>query len=78
MNNKKVIAMVNRNGPEHAPLKNYVKDFKIVLTVYDKDDNVVREEKLNYGKHEDRIWLGKLSYFYWTAGYVVETREDKS
>lgn len=67
-----------RNGPELLPLKNYVKEFKIIVTVYDKDDNVVREEHMDYGKYQDRVWLGKLSYYCWTNGYIVETRSEQS
>lgn len=79
MNNKNVLNFQNevRNGPEFIPIKNYVKEFKILVTLFDKDDNVVREEKMDYGKAEDRVWLGRLSYYAWSNGYTVETKALK-
>ena len=65
-----------RNGPEFAPLRNYVKEFKIVVEIYDDNDNVIRSERMDYGNSEDRIWLGKLSFWAWSNGHVVETRQD--
>jgi len=66
--------MAERNGPEFAPLRDYVKVFSIVVTVYDKNDIVIREETMDYGNFDDKKWLGKLSHFYWTQGCTVETR----
>lgn len=62
-----------RNGPEFAPLKEYVKSFKVKVKIFDKDDELIREETLDYGKQEDKVWLGKLSYWSWTNGHYVET-----
>ena len=70
MDNKK------KNGPEFAPLRNYIKDFKIIVTIYNDKDDIIREEKMNYGNSDDRIWLGKLSFWAWTNGHTVETRSD--
>ena len=67
--------MNKRSGPEFAPLRNFVKSFKIQVTIFDSDDKIVREEVMDYGKPEDRMWLGKLSYWAWSEGYIVETRE---
>jgi len=66
-----------KNGPEFAPLRNYVKSFKIIVEIFDKDDNIIRTERIDYGEPEDRAWLGKLSYWSWSNGYTVETRQDK-
>ncbi len=66
-----------RSGPEFAPLRNFIKSFKIRVTIFDDQDNIVREEVMDYGKGEDRMWLGKLSYWAWASGYYVETSEDK-
>lgn len=68
---------MNKNGPEFAPLRNYVKSFKIIVEIFDKDDNVIRTERMDYGEPEDRAWLGKLSFWSWSNGYSVETRQDK-
>ena len=69
--------MVERNSlPEFAPLRNYVKQFKIIVDIYDKNDKVIRTERMDYGKSEDRLWLGKLSFWAWDNGHVVETRKD--
>jgi hypothetical protein len=61
------------NGPESIPLRNYVKSFPMVVTVYDNDDNAIREEKINYGEFEHRKWLGRLTYWACDNGYVVQT-----
>ena len=71
MNNEK------RNGPEFAPLRNYVKNYNILVEIYDKDDNIIRTEQMDYGNYEDRIWLGRLSYWAWTNGHSVETRAEE-
>jgi hypothetical protein len=62
-----------RNGPEFAPLREFVKTFPITVTIFDKDDNEIRHEQMDYGKPDDRVWLGKLSYWAWSNGHVVET-----
>lgn len=60
--------------PEFAPLREYNKEFKIDVVVYDKDDNIIRQEVMDYGNYQDRIWLGKISFHYWGIGCIVETR----
>lgn len=67
----------DKSGPEYAPLRNFVKSFKIGIVIFDRSDNVVREEKADYGNPEDRAWLGKLSYWAWSNNYIVETFKDK-
>ncbi len=69
--------MSKKNGPEFAPLREYVKDFKIIVEIWDdKGDLLIRTERMNYGKADDRVWLGKLSFWAWTNGHTVETRQD--
>lgn len=61
--------------PEFAPLRDYVKDYRILVLVKSKDGLTVRREEMNYGEPKDRVWLGKLSYWGWTNGYTIETSE---
>lgn len=86
MNNKNVVNISSidnkksnevRNGPEFAPIRDFVKSFKIKVTVYDQNDDVIRIEVMDYGKPEDRVWLGKLSYWSWNNGHYVETEALK-
>jgi len=65
----------NYNGPEAFPLKAYVKSFKVAVFVIDlKDrDTIIDQYVIDYGKYEDKQWLGKLSYYCWQRGYSVET-----
>lgn len=68
-----------RNGPEFAPIRNYIKQFKIIVDIYDANDadKLIRSERMDYGNPEDRLWLGKLSFWAWDNGHVVETRKDE-
>jgi len=68
---------IPRNGPEFEPLFRFIKDFKVKVTVFDDKDKVIREEVMNYGNPSDRIWLGKLSFYYWNKGFYVETQAVK-
>lgn len=63
--------------PEFAPIRDYVKSLTIVVTIYDKADKPIRVERMDYGKADDRKWLGKLSYWAWTNGHTVETRVEQ-
>jgi hypothetical protein len=65
--------MANKNGPEHAPIRDFVKSFLIDVVVYNTNDDIIRQETMDYGKPEDRTWLGKLSYWAWSNGHYVET-----
>lgn len=73
MNNKE--NTLQKNGPEFAPIRSYVKEFKIKVTVFDNNDNIIRIEIMDYGKPEDRVWLGKLSYWAWNNLHYVETEK---
>lgn len=63
----------DHNGPEYAPIRDYIKEFKIIVTIFDKDDNEIRREEIDYGKPDDRAWLGKLSMWAWQNSHTVET-----
>jgi len=67
---------LKRNGPEFAPLREYNKECKIVVTIYDKNDVPIRVEHMDYGKKDDRNWLGKLSVWAWTNGHEVSSCLD--
>ncbi len=68
--------MNNKNGPEFIPLRNFNKECKIDVVVYDTNDKEIRREVMDYGKREDREWLGKLSFYCWEQGWVVETSKQ--
>ena len=64
----------NLNGPESIPLRDYVKKFPLTVTVYDTNDNVVREETIDYGNFDHRKWLGRVTYWGCSNGHIVETK----
>lgn len=64
-----------KNGPEFAPIRDYIKSLKIRVTIFDKNDKVVREEIMDYGLSEDRNWLGKISFWAWSNNCYVETEK---
>jgi len=62
------------DGPWQIPLKGFVKQFDLMVIVYNlKDDSIEKEIKLDYGNRIDRAFLGKLSYWCATNGRSVET-----
>lgn len=65
-----------KTGPEWAPLREFNKSFKIRVDIYDKDDNIIRTEVMDYGNKDDRIWLGKLSWWAWQNGHTCETAKE--
>lgn len=65
--------MNERNGPEFIPLRNYIKECKILVLLCDADKKEIRREIMDYGSSEDRVWLGKLSFFAWQQGWSVIT-----
>lgn len=67
----------NLQGPESVPLREYVKSFLITVTIYDKNDNVIREETIDYGNRDHRQWLGKVTFWGCNEGYVIETSKAK-
>lgn len=74
MNAKIALVSNDRSSlPEFAPLRDFVKSFKIKVTIYNQKDDVVRTEVMDYGLPSDRIWLGRLSYWAWSQNHYVET-----
>ncbi len=65
-----------KSGPEFAPLRKYVDTFKIIVDIKDSSGQIIRTETMDYGKSEDRLWLGKISFWAWSNGYKVVTRSD--
>lgn len=61
-------------GPEDIPLKSYIKDHALIVTIIDvKSNRKIREEKINYSDRELRIWLGKVTLWATSNGYMVQT-----
>lgn len=61
-------------GPWDIPLKTYVKELIIVVLIKDvKSSRYIKEEKVNYSEPEIRKWLGRISYWAWSNGYLIET-----
>jgi hypothetical protein len=71
MNNKIV------PGPEDIPQLGYVKTFKMMVTIFDKDDRIIREQEIDYGNHENRKWLGRVTFWACSNGMTVETSASK-
>lgn len=61
-------------GPWDIPLKGYVKELFIIVLIKDiKSDRYIDEKKVNYSDPEIRRWIGRISYWAWNNGYLVET-----
>lgn len=60
--------------PWELPLKDFIKEFALMVSVYDlKNDTLILNKKMDYGNHEHRKLLGKITYWAVTNGYSVET-----
>jgi len=64
-----------RKGIENVPLKEINTHFKALVIVYNlrDNDNVVIERQIDYGNHEDRKWLGRVTYWAISNHHSVET-----
>lgn len=61
-------------GPEDKRNEGgFVKKFPITVTVYEGDKEI-RQEHIDYGIKEHRLWLGRASYYYLNLGYTIETK----
>lgn len=61
-------------GPEDIPLKQYIKEHWIIVTIVDiKSNTKIRSEKINYSERDARLWLGKVTYWATTNKYEVRT-----
>jgi len=67
----------NLNGPESVPLMKPIDTFPLTVTVFDANDNVVREEDIDYSNRSHRIWIGKLTVWAILNNYIVETAKGK-
>ena len=65
----------NLQGPESVPLRFYVKNFPLVVTIYDHEDNIIRREEIDYGNFEHRKWLGRITFWSCSNDYIVETQK---
>lgn len=62
------------DGPENNSPSNIVRSFPIVVSVYKSDDDKpIREEAIDYGNYHHRKWLGRITYWALSNGYLVET-----
>lgn len=66
-----------KSGPENAPLPTYIKDFPLVVEIYNTNGVLIRKEAINYGNVDQRKWLGRLSFWAWGLGYSVETYKNE-
>lgn len=64
-------------GPEDIPQLGYVKTFKMMVTIFDKNDTVIREQEIDYGNQEHRKWIGRVTYWAVSNGMTVETSAVK-
>lgn len=61
-------------GPEDVPLRQYIKEFWLIVLIKDiKSDRYIREEKINYSDGELRKWLGRITFWACSNGYLIET-----
>ncbi len=65
-------------GAWDVPLKSYVKELLIIVLIKDiKSNRYIDEKKVNYSDPEIRKFLGRISHWAWTNGYLVETMSLK-
>jgi hypothetical protein len=70
-----VLQKPDPDGPENIPLRGFNKSFKVAVFVYNlkKSDEIIEMYEIDYGKVEDRQWLGKMSFYAWNKGWSIET-----
>lgn len=59
-------------GPWDAPLKDYVSSLPMTVAVYDGEE-LIKEENVDYGNYEHRKFLGRITFWALSNGYIVET-----
>jgi hypothetical protein len=71
----------NLDGPWDVPLKEFNNHFLAQVTIWEviegKDDKIITQKIIDYGKFDDRKWLGRLTYWSLNKGYVIETEAVK-
>ena len=66
--------MAYRKGVENVPLKEINTKCPIYVMIIDlKTDEVVQEHKMDYADINDRIWLGRLTFWAVQNHHSIET-----
>jgi hypothetical protein len=64
----------DKSGAWDVPIQNYVKECKLVVILYSLTrDEIEKEIQIDYGKYEDRKFLGRLTYWAVTNSRTIET-----
>lgn len=74
--NKKPEGLWALKRPWDLPLKEYIKTFPLIVSIYN-EDTLLHEEKIDYGIPDDRKLLGRLTFWACNEGYTVETMKDE-
>jgi hypothetical protein len=61
------------SGPESIPLMNPVTDFPLTVRVFNDNDEMIKEDTIQYANPQHRKWLGKITYWACSNGLTVET-----
>ena len=69
--------MKTPNGPESIPLLTPIDSLPVKVTIFDKNDKIIREETVDFSNREHRIWIGKVTAWAIQQDYVVETSKGK-
>ena len=67
----------NLQGPESAPLLNSIESLPVTVTIYDKNDTIIRQEQIDFSNRRHRIWIGQITAWAIAQDYVVETSKGK-
>jgi len=71
---KQIEPITDKSGPWDVPIKDYVKSCPIIVIIYNlKTDELEKEIQIDYGKYEDRKFLGRLTYWSITNERTIET-----
>jgi hypothetical protein len=65
------------HGPESAPLLNPVESLPVRVTVYDKNDHIIRQETVDFSNRRHRVWIGQITAWAIQQDFVVETSKGK-
>lgn len=78
MNNRlKAPSSPTPSGPENKKLPEFnAKRTPVIVSVFDANDKLVREERIDYSDFEHRKWLGRITFWAITEGLIVETRGE--
>lgn len=64
-----------RQGMENIPLRQINTSKPALILVYDlrNDDKIIEEKRIDYANHEDRKWLGRITFWAMENHCSVET-----